>query len=293
MRATMSPNPVGEVLREWRDRRRFSQMALAHEVGVSPRHLSFIETGRTSPSPQVLLALARGLDMPLRDRNTLLLAAGYAPRYTRRGLDDAEMAPVLASVNRLLEAHDPLPGVAVDRSWNVVAANPAASTLMAGAAPALLSPPVNVYRLTLHPDGMAPRIRNFQQWATHLLAQLRRDARTTGDDRLRELYEEVAAYPNVRSLDLARQAVTPEVLLPVRFDSDLGELSLFTTLTTFGTPQDVTVQELLVELFFPADEATRRRLSRSDSSVSQGAHAPFDPNSPPSGPAGSSGGSDS
>lgn len=268
----MATTAVGEVLREWRTRRRRSQMDLAVDVGLSTRHLSFIETGRSRPSAQVLLALADGLEMPLRERNALLLAAGHAPRYRHSDLTDEDMAPVLAAVRALLDAHQPFPGVAVDRRWNIVATNPAAASL-AGLAPEGGDPePVNVYRLTLHPDGMAPRIHNFGQWAAHLLDQLRRDVRAAGDDALRSLYEEVAAYPNVRDAVSAEglRGVTdpwqggvtePGVLLPLRIASPLGDLSLFTTLTTFGTPVDVTVQELVVELFFPADEATRALLT--------------------------------
>lgn len=287
----MASTAVGEVLREWRTRRRRSQMDLALDVGVSTRHLSFIETGRSRPSAQVLLALADGLDMPLRERNALLLAAGHAPRYGQTDLADEDMAPVLAAVRALLDAHGPFPGVAVDRRWNVVAAN-ADATLLAGLPPSMASgpgsdpaggrpassgapggQPVNVYRLSLHPDGMAPRIRNFGQWAAHLLDQLRRDVRATGDDELRALYEEVAAYPNVLEAvssewpdgggERRAEAPEPGVLLPLQLDSPIGPLSLFTTLTTFGTPRDVTVQELVIELFFPADETTRALLTGS------------------------------
>lgn len=262
----MTATAVGDMLREWRSRRRITQMGLALEVGVSTRHLSFIETGRTNPSAQVLMALAAGLQMPLRERNTLLLAAGHAPRYGERGLDDPELAPVRAAVRSLLRAHEPFPGIAVDRAWNLVEANAATAVLVGGRDLSAAPDPVNVYRVSLHPAGMAPRVRNFRQWAEHLLDQLRRDARATGDAGLQALYEEVSAYPNVLealavSTPTGTRPGAAGVLLPLELETDVGHLSLFTTLTTFGTPRDVTVQELVVELFFPADDRTRALLA--------------------------------
>ena len=247
------------MLREWRTRRRRSQLDLAVEVGMSTRHLSFVETGRSRPSPELLMTIAEHLDVPLRERNGLLLAAGYAPRYGQRTLDDPSMRTVRESMQRLLDAHDPFPGVVIDRCWNVVAANAAAGRLVAGLPAELLGPPMNVYRVCLHPDGLAGVTVNFDDWARTLLAQLRRSLTLTADPALQALVDEVTGYPNVATL-AARESPTvgeePPLLVPVTLRSAAGELSLFTTLTTFGTPRDVTLDELAVELFFPADDDT-------------------------------------
>lgn len=260
-------------MKEWRTRRRVSQLDLALDVSVSARHLSFVETGRSRPSPELVLAIADRLEVPLRERNTLLLAAGYAPRYSQRSLDDPAMGPVRASVQRMLDAHDPYPGVVIDRCWNIVLANEAAATLVADLPPALLGPPINVYRVCLHPDGLASRTVNFEDWATYLLGQLRRSITLTGDEALVGLADEVRAYPDVAVLadrPRANEWDDPPLLVPfvVRLGGD--EVSLFTTLTTFGTPLDVTLDELAIELFFPADdrsEAIVRELGRRGSAA--------------------------
>ena len=255
----MARQPVGDLLRDWRTRRRRSQMGLALDVGVSTRHLSFVETGRSRPSPELVLALAHHLDVPLRERNSLLLAAGYAPRYSQMALDDPAMEHVRASIQRMLDAHDPYPGVAIDRQWNVTIANRSALLLADGLPGNILGPPLNVYRLCLHPDGLARRTTNFTDWATYLLQQLRRSIVLTGDPMLRALLEEVSRYPNVAQiapLTANSQAEEPPILVPFRLSTPLGELSLFTTLTTFGTPLDVTIDELAIELFFPANDHT-------------------------------------
>ena len=259
----MNRYAVGELLREWRMMRRRSQMDLALAVGVSPRHLSFVETGRSTPSPEVVLSLADGLDIPLRERNTLLLAAGYAPRYSERSLQDPEMDRVRESLQRLLDAHDPFPGVVVDRLWNVVLANEAAGALTTGVPEELLGPPMNVYRVCLHPDGLGARTLNFPDWADYLLRQLRRTVALTGDRAVRELEREVHQYPNVQAQLQQGHGATgePDLLVPLRLRTDMGELSLFTTLTAFGTPRDVTLDELAVELFYPADDASERLLT--------------------------------
>ena len=234
-------------------------MDLAYDVGVSPRHLSFVETGRSRPSPELLLALAERLEVPLRDQNVLLLAAGYAPRYGETGLDAAAMSRARAALARMLDAHDPYPGVVVDRLWNVVLTNRAAGLLMVGLPDEVLGPPVNVFRVCLHPDGLAARTRNFDEWAAYLLGQLHRTATLTADPELRALADEVDAYPNVIELDDWRRrpgSDEPALLIPLRLDVGGAELSLFTTLTTFGTPQDITLAELAVELFYPADDAS-------------------------------------
>jgi transcriptional regulator with XRE-family HTH domain len=250
---------VGPLVRDWRLRRRLSQMDLALEVGVSPRHLSFVETGRSRPSPELLLALAAGLDVPLRERNRLLLAAGYAPRYRQTSMDDGSMAGIRNALERVLAAHDPYPGVVIDRSWNAVLANAAAERLI-GLLPAhLAGPPLNVFRACLHPDGLARVTLNLPEWAAYLLGQLNRLTALTADPEVAALAEEVGGYPDVAAAGGWRSVPAPEeptLLIPWRLDIGGRELSLFTTLTTFGTPQDITLEELAVELFYPADEVT-------------------------------------
>lgn len=260
----MTTYAVGDLLREWRTLRRRSQMDLAFDVGVSPRHLSFVENGRSRPSAELLLSLAEGLDLPLHERNTLLLAAGYAPRDSRRGLDHPSMAHARNAVQRMLDAHDPYPGVAIDHRWNVVATNAAAAALAAMLPDELLGPPLNVYRACLHPDGLAAVTLNFDEWSAYLLGQLHRAATLTGDPELRALKREVGEYPNLapgqrRSMRSAEDR-EPPLLVPVRLVVDGVELSLFTTLTTFGTPRDVTLDGFAVELSYPADRATETAL---------------------------------
>jgi transcriptional regulator with XRE-family HTH domain len=247
------------LVREWRSRRRRSQMNLAYDVGVSPRHLSFVETGKSRPSPELLLAIADELDIPLRERNTLLRAAGHAPRYAQTAFEDPSMEAVRASIRRLLDAHAPYPGIAIDRHWNVVDANDEADMLTTGVPRELLGPPTNVYRVSMHPEGLAPRTLDFAKWAVYQLRLLRRAIVLTGDPVLRDLYEEVSAYPNVAALgDSVRdsQDEPAPVLLPFRLVLGDRVLSFFTTLTAFGTPFDITVEELAVELFFPSDAET-------------------------------------
>ncbi len=258
----MSQAPVGVLLREWRTRRRVSQLDLSLSVGVSARHLSFIETGRSRPSPEMVLTLAEGLDIPLRERNTLLLAAGFAPRYRARPLEDPALSPARDAVQRLLDAHDPYPGVVIDRCWNIVGANAAASALTAGLPEELLGPPANIYRLSLHPDGLARRTLNFPEWAGYLLHQLQRTIALTGDPVLRALDSEVRGYPGVvTSKAWGAPSEGASLLVPFELDAGGGQrLSMFTTLTTFGTPLDVTLAELAVELFYPADAESARLL---------------------------------
>jgi len=240
-------------------------MDLALEVGVSPRHLSFVETGRSKPSAELVLALGQHLDVPLRDRNTLLLAAGFAPRFDETPLDAPTMERARAALQRMLDAHDPYPGVVLDRHWNVVVTNRAALMLAAGLPEDLLGPPMNIFRVSLHPDGLGGRTRNFAEWAGYLVAQLRRMTVATADPALDALYAEVTAYPNVAEL-VGRpgwdQVDDTPLLIPCRLEVGGAELSLFTTLTTFGTPRDITLSELAVELFYPSDDATDRALHR-------------------------------
>lgn len=256
---------VGPLLRDWRMRRRRSQMDLALDAGVSPRHLSFIETGRARPSPETLLALAQCLEVPLRERNDLLLAAGFAPRYAERTLDATEMASARAALERILAAHDPLPGLVVDRLWNVVLANQGASMLAQLLPAALREPTINVFRASLHPDGLARYTRNFAEWTLIVLGALHRQVQRFGDARLQALLTEVQGYPNVQAAlaDRALPGAGAPMPLIVPYELDLpglGAVRFFTTLTTFGTPRDITLEELCVELFYPADDASALQL---------------------------------
>ncbi|MGH2894461.1 MAG: helix-turn-helix domain-containing protein [Solirubrobacteraceae bacterium] len=251
---------VGPLLRDWRQRRRMSQMELALEAGVSTRHLSFVETGRSRPSAEMVLHLADRLDVPLRERNELLLAAGFAPQYSARDFDDPALREVRDAVSRVLAAHEPYPAIAVDRYWNLVASNEALGPLLEGVAPELLVPPVNTIRLALHPDGVAPRILNLGEYRADLVERVDRAARLTGDPTLAELHEEMLGYPGpeARAVSGGRavSAVTVGLRLAPAPGSDAPELSFFSTITTFGTAVDVTVSELAVEAFFPADADT-------------------------------------
>ena len=252
---------VGILLRDWRQRRRLSQLDLALEAGVSTRHLSFVETGRAKPSPEMVLHLAEQLEVPLRDRNQLLLAAGYAPRYGERTLDDPGMGPVRDALGRVLSGHEPYPAMAVDRAWNLVASNAALGVFLDGIADALLEPPVNCYRLALHPDGLAPRILNLGEWRDHLMERLTRQIALTGDERLLALEAELLSYPGPPR----GPAVTgDEIMVELRLAGpDDEELAFFSTVTTFGTAVDITLSELSVEAFFPADATTARALRSS------------------------------
>ena len=246
---------IGTLLRDWRVRRRMSQQDLALEAGVSARHVSFVETGRSKPSADMVIQLAEHLEVPLRDRNTLLLAAGFAPAYAQRDLDEPEMGPVREAIDRVLRGHEPYPAVVVDRHWGLVAANRAVPLLIGGAADHLLEPPVNVLRLSLHPEGMAPRIANLAEWRGHLLDRLRREVAATADARLAELLEEVEAYPRP---DEAAPPRPPQgaIAVPLVLRHGDRELTFFSTVATFGTAVDVTVAELSIEAFLPADSAT-------------------------------------
>jgi transcriptional regulator with XRE-family HTH domain len=249
--------PVGELLREWRQRRRLSQLDLAGEAGVSARHLSFVETGRARPSREMVLHLAEQLEVPLGARNELLTAAGFAPAYRRRDLADPDMAAVRAAVDRVLAAYEPFPALAVDRSWHLVTANRAVSALLEGAAPHLLEPPVDVLRLSLHPEGLAPRILNLPEWRRHVLHRLGREAHLTGDADLAAKHRELLALPG--GLD---RSPPDGIAVPLRLRAGDGVLSFLSTVTTFGTAVDLTAAELTVEAFLPADDATAAALSR-------------------------------
>jgi len=252
----MPSAPVGDLLRDWRQRRRLSQLDLALEAGVSTRHLSFVETGRAKPSPEMVLHLADELEVPLRERNRLLLAAGYAPVYEERALDEPEMQPVHDAIQLVLDGHEPYPAITVDRGWALVAHNRAAGLLMAGLPEDLLAPPLNVLRASLHPEGMAPRIANLAQWKAHILERLGRQVQLTGDPALRTLYDELDSYP----APPGDPGPTSDVAVPLRLRTPDGELRFISTVTTFGTPADITVEELSIESFFPADRATAEYL---------------------------------
>ncbi|GIF51495.1 transcriptional regulator with XRE-family HTH domain [Asanoa ferruginea] len=251
---------VGELLRDWRRSRRMSQLDLSIEVGVSTRHLSFVETGRSRPSPELILRLAEQLDVPLADRNTMLLAGGHAPAYPRHELGDPELAPVRAALRQILDGHSPYPAAVVDRHWQLVDANPALAVFTAGAAPELLGAPVNVLRLSLHPDGMAPRIHNLPEWRAHLLNRLRQQALTTNDPMLYELLDELRTYPGGAGPAAPINDAVSSVVVPLRYRHEGQVLSFFSTTTLFGTPLDVTVAGLAIEAFFPADPATAETL---------------------------------
>lgn len=261
--APTAADPFGKHLRHWRQQRRLSQLDLAQEAEISTRHLSYVETGRAAPSREMVLRLAERLEVPLRERNALLVAAGYAPMYRQRSLDDPAMAPARQAVDLVLKGHEPFPALAVDRHWHLVAANAVVPLLMAGASPELLKPPVNVLRLSLHPKGLAPRIANLAQWRDHLLERLAQQIAATGDPVLSALRSELAAYP----LDHpGREAPAAGgelagVVVPFQLMTPQGVLSFISTTTIFGTPVDVTLQELAVESFFPADAPTAEALS--------------------------------
>lgn len=248
--------PVGTLLRDWRQRRRLSQLDLSNEAGVSARHLSFLETGRSRPSREMVLHLAARLDVPPRDRNHLLLAAGFAPAFAARDLEDPEMAAIRDAIELVLAGYEPYPAVVVDRSWCIVAANRAVGVLTEGVAPHLLEPPRNALRLSLHPEGMAPRIVNLAQWRGHLLHRLAREAAIGGAPDLAALHDELAAYPGG-----ADPAPQDGIAVPLQLRHGLDELAFLSTVTTFGTAIDITVSELSIEAFLPADRTTARAVA--------------------------------
>jgi transcriptional regulator with XRE-family HTH domain len=237
-----------------------SQLDLALEAGVSPRHLSFVETGRSRPSREMVLQLAAPLDVPLRDRNQLLLAAGYAPVYGQRGLDEPEMDGVREVLEQLLRGHEPYPAFVVDRHWGMVAGNRAVALLTEGAAPELLEPPANILRLALHPEGVAPRIVNLAELRSALLAGLDRQAVSTGDPALAALYEELSELPG--GAPSSHYQTAGEIAVPLRIRWGDRELSLISTITTFARATDITVAELSIESFFPTDQATAEALGK-------------------------------
>lgn len=251
--------PFGDMVRGWRQRRRVSQLALAGDVPTSQRHLSFLESGRARPSRDMVSRLAEALDLPPRAENELFLAAGFAPARGASPLDAPALAPVRAAALGVIRAADPCPGLVVDRHWTLVEANEAAGRLMAGVAPALLSGPVNVLRLSLHPEGLAGRILNFREWRGHIAARLARDAELSGDGALAALRDEVLGYPVPAGARPGRVEPpnTPEVAIPLSIATPAGVLNLISATTVFGTAVDVTAAELVIECFYPAGAADR------------------------------------
>jgi len=247
---------VGGLLREWRQRRRLSQLDLAIQADISARHLSFVETGRSRPTSAMILRLTEHLDVPLRERNTLLLAGGYAPAYPEHPLDGQDLAAVRAALRRVLSGHEPYPALVVNRWWELLDCNTPVGVLTEPVAAHLLAPPVNVLRLSLHPDGMAPHIVNLAEWRAHLLDRLRRQQAATGDPRLAELSEELRGYPGGEP----EEPGPAGVVVPLRYRLGGRELAFFSMTAVLGTPMDVTVEELAIESFYPADEPTARAL---------------------------------
>jgi transcriptional regulator with XRE-family HTH domain len=256
--AMNATRPVGDLLREWRQRRRLSQLDFAVEAEISSKHLSFLETGRSRPSRDMLLKLTELLDVPLRERNTLLVAAGFAPMFTERKLDDPELQSARDAMEMVLKGHEPYPALAVDRHWTLLAANRAIAPFLADVAPDLLQPPLNVLRMSLHPDGLAPRIVNLSQWREHLFARLRRQIEVSADTVLIALLEELNSYP-APAIKTRAEAANAFVV-PLRLAMPTGVLSFIGATTVFGTPIDVTLSELALESFFPADAATAAAL---------------------------------
>ncbi|MFD5519211.1 helix-turn-helix domain-containing protein [Streptomyces sp. NPDC127066] len=261
---TPTDGGVGPLLRGWREQRRVSQLELALRAGSSARHISFIETGRSRPSEEMVLRLAEHLDVPVRERNVLLLAAGYAPRYTETPIDDPSMDALREGVERLIQGYEPYPALVVDARYDVLAANRGVALLLDGVTDRLLVPPLNAMRLTLHPEGLAPRIRNLRTWRDHLLAQMDRRIALRRSEPLRALYEEVAAYPvpdrDAEVDDDEPLGPAPHFALPMRIEHEGRVLSFISSISTFNTPMDVTVAELAIETFLPADPATGKYL---------------------------------
>jgi transcriptional regulator with XRE-family HTH domain len=250
---------VGEHLRQWRQRRRLSQLDLALDAEISARHLSFMETGRAAPSRDMLMRLAERLEVPLRERNVMLVAGGFAPAFPQRPLDDPAMKLAREALETVLKAHEPNPALAIDRHWNLVSANRMVAPLLGGVAPKLLQGRINVMRLGLHPDGLASRTVNLHEWRGHLLERLHSQCETTADAELIALHDELKAYP-VPPRAGPPPKISDSVVVPfqMRFGKDV--LSFISTTMVFGTPVDVTLSELALEAFYPADDATAQKL---------------------------------
>ena len=254
--------PVGQLLRDWRQRRRRSQLDLAADARISARHLSFVETGRSRPSREVILELAAALELPLRERNRLLLAGGYAPHFPEQALNDEPMGAARQAVQSVLDGHDPFPALAVDRHWNLLMSNRSAERLLEMVSPDLLVPPVNVLRISLHPRGLAPAVINLSEWRRYLLQRLQRLCDNSFDPQLVQLREELLGYPALpgECAQSEPESTMPDVMMVLRLRTPAGELALFGTLTVFGSPTEITLSELALEAFYPADATTAERL---------------------------------
>lgn len=263
IQAMANTQPIGEHIREWRQRRRLTQLDLASDADISTRHLSFLETGRAQPSREMVLRLAERLQVPLREQNTLLIAAGFAPVYPERTLADPALDAARKAVDLVLKGHEPYPALAVDRHWTMMMANAAVAPLLAGVDAELLKLPVNVLRLSLHPKGLAPRIANLPEWRAHLLARLHNQIEQTADTTLSALLEELRRYP-AHGAATSRTGMRDHagIVVPFELVTERGVLAFFSTTTVFGTPVDVTLAELAVEAFFPADAATAEALRK-------------------------------
>jgi transcriptional regulator with XRE-family HTH domain len=257
---TLSRQPLGPLLRQWRQQRRLSQLHLASAAAISSRHLSFIETGRAKPSRQMVLHLCEQLELPLRERNHLLTAAGFAPVFGERALDHPQLQAARQAVAQVLAGHEPYPALAIDRHWQLLDANRAVAALLEGVADHLLQPPLNVLRLSLHPQGLAPRIVNLWEWRMHLLERLTRQIELTADPILVALRMELASYPAAAPPEPKTVHCDAPVVIPLTLRSRAGTLSMFSTTMVFGTAADVTLAELAIESFFPADPATAAAL---------------------------------
>ena len=256
-RMSVAQGPIGTMLRDWRTRRRLSQLDLALEADVSTRHLSFVETGRAHPSREMIVKLAERMEIPLREQNTLLLAGGFAPLYREQSLESPNLVQARDAVQRILTGHEPYPALAIDRHWNLLAFNQAIGPLLAGIAPELLQPPVNVLRLSLHPEGLAPRIVNLTVWRAHLFDRLDRQIELTADPELIALRQELEEYPFEEA---EGHGHIDALVVPFVLRTAAGELRLFSTTTVFGTPLEIALSELAIESFFPADAETAHRL---------------------------------
>ena len=267
MTTANAPRNFGSLLRDWRNRRSMSQLALAAEAEISQRHLSFMESGRSTPSRNMVLHIAEQLGVPLRERNAMLAAAGFAPVFPERRLDDPEFAAARTAIEAVLARHEPFPALAFDRHWNLVHANAGITTMLAGVGPDLLAPPTNVLRLTLHPDGLAKRIVNYREWRAHVLHRLGEQVTQTGDSDLLALRNELKAYPvppGAAPYRAGTTTMTSALAVPFRLFTPDGVLSFISTTTVFGTALDVTLSEIAIEAFFPADDETRDQLFASN-----------------------------
>jgi transcriptional regulator with XRE-family HTH domain len=263
------PLPVGSLLRQWRQRRRLSQLDLACDAGISTRHLSFLETGRAQPSRDMVLLLSEQLDVPIRERNVLLVAAGFAPVFPERTLDDPVLAAARAAIDLVLERQKPYPAFALDRHWRIAASNAALPQMYDEVAAELMQPPVNALRLSLHPRGLAPRVANLAEWRGHLLYRLRRQVELTADAALIELLREVSAYPGGSRPPAQTSLLEHEIAVPFRIKIGDDVLSFLSLTTIFGSPIEVALSELALELFFPADDGTDAAVRRMTASIAR------------------------